>query len=205
MSWCSHRKARRAEGANRASAGGSSPAAGIVPPVRTLLRKHAVFFVLFTLAGLALRSLFLWKLRFIAGDSFIYGDIAKNWLQHGAYATSGDAGALTPTLFRLPGYPLFLVAIWSVFGVEHYTAVMVAQILLDLGTCFVVAELARETAGERATRVAFALCTLCVFFANYAATPLTEPLSILFAAVALLGAAKGLAQLRHERWIGWWV
>jgi 4-amino-4-deoxy-L-arabinose transferase-like glycosyltransferase len=82
---------------------------------------------------------------------------------------------------------------------------MVAQVLLDLGTCFVVAELARETTGERAARIAFALSALCVFFANYDATPLTEPLAIFFAALALLGTVKGSARLRERRWISWWV
>lgn len=175
-----------------------------IPRVREMLRKHALFFLVFALAGLALRLLFLWKLRFIAGDSFIYGDIAKNWMQHGAYALTED-GTLAPTLIRLPGYPMFLVALWAVFGVEHYTAVMMAQILLDLGTCFVVAELARETTGERTARIAFALCALCVFFANYDVTPLSEPLAIFFAALALLGAVKGLARLRRPRGLGWWV
>ncbi len=168
------------------------------------MRRHARFFVLFGLAGLALRLVFFWKLRFIAGDSLIYGDLAKNWMQHGTYALSEDGG-LAPTLIRLPGYPLFLVAVWSLFGIEHYTAVMLVQIVLDLGTCFVVAALALETAGERAARIAFALCALCVFFANYDATPLTEPLSIFFAALTLLAAVKGLARLREPRWLGWWM
>ena len=172
--------------------------------MRALLRQHALFLLLFTLAGLAVRLAFFWKLRFIAGDSFIYGDIAKNWMQQGAYALTED-GTFVPTLIRLPGYPLFLVGIWSVFGIEHYTAVMVIQILLDLGTCFVVAALALETVGALAARIAFALSALCVFFANYDATPLTEPLAIFFAALALLGAVKGLARLRQPRWIGWWV
>ncbi|HVP43524.1 MAG TPA: glycosyltransferase family 39 protein [Terriglobales bacterium] len=172
--------------------------------MRAWLRQHAIFLLVFTLAGLALRLVFLWKFRFLAGDSFIYGDLARNWMQHHAYAMTED-GALAPTLIRLPGYPLFLVAIWSIFGIEHYTAVMVAQILLDLGTCFVVAEVARETAGGRAARIAFALCALCVFFANYDATALTEPLAIFFAALALLGAVKGLDRLREQRWVTWWT
>ncbi len=172
--------------------------------MRALLRQHATFFLGFTLAALALRLLFLWKLHFLAGDSFIYGDIAKNWMLHGAYATTED-GILVPTLIRLPGYPLFLVAIWSVFGIEHYTAVLVAQIVLDLGTCFLVAELARETAGTRSARIAFALCALCVFFASYDATALTEPLAIFFAALALLAAVKGLRRLHEPRWLGWWA
>ena len=172
--------------------------------MRDLLRRHALFFLLFTVAALALRLVFFWKFRFIAGDSLVYGDIAKNWLQHGVYALRQDS-VLVPTLIRLPGYPLFLVAVWSVFGVEHYTAVIVVQILLDLGTCFVVAALALESTGERAARIAFALCALCIFFANYDVTPLTEPLAIFFAALALLGAVKGMARLREPRWAGWWV
>ncbi len=172
--------------------------------MRDLLRKHAAFFLAFTTAALALRLLFLWKLRFVAGDSLVYGDIAKNWMLHGSYTMTED-GVTVPTLIRLPGYPAFLVAVWSVFGMEHYTAVMVVQILLDVVTCFLVAELARETAGERAAKIAFALSALCVFFANYDATPLTEPLAIFFAALALLGAVKGLKRLRDARWAGWWV
>lgn len=169
-----------------------------------LLRKHAAFFLVFTAAALALRLLFLWKFSFVQGDSFVYGDIAKNWMLHGSYAMTDD-GVTVPTLIRLPGYPAFLVAVWSVFGIEHYTAVMLVQIVVDVVTCFLVAELARATAGERAARIAFALCALCVFFANYDATALTEPLAIFFAALALLGAVKGLERLRNGRWAGWWI
>jgi 4-amino-4-deoxy-L-arabinose transferase-like glycosyltransferase len=172
--------------------------------VRELLRRHALFFLLFAVAALALRLIFFWKFRFIAGDSLVYGDIAKNWMQHGTYGMTED-GTVVPTLLRLPGYPLFLVAVWSIFGVEHYTAVMVTQIMLSLGTCLVVAALALETTGERAAQIAFALCALCIFFANYDVTPLTEPLAIFFAALALLGAVKGMARLREPRWAGWWV
>lgn len=172
--------------------------------MRALLRKHAVFFLAFTAAALALRFLFLWKFRFVQGDSLIYGDIAKNWMLHGSYAMTED-GVVAPTLIRLPGYPAFLVAVWSVFGVEHYTAVMVAQMVADVVTCFLVSELARETSGERAAKIAFALCALCVFFANYDATPLTEPLAIFFAALALLGAVKGLKRLKEKSWAGWWM
>ncbi len=155
------------------------------------MRRHLRFFVLFTAAGFALRFLFFWKLRFIAGDSFIYGDIAKNWIEHGIYAMS-DTGVLVPTDIRLPGYPGFLALIWLITGVEHYTAVMIVQIFVDVGTCFLVAAMARRVASERAALWAFALAALCPFTANYAVTPLAETLSVCFAALTLWCAVEAL-------------
>ncbi len=171
--------------------------------MRELLRKNAGFFIIFAIVALLVRLFFLWKFRFVAGDSLIYGDIAKNWMQHGTYAVTDD-GVPVPTLIRLPGYPAFLVAVWSIVGVEHYTAPMVAQILVDLATCFVTAELARETVSDRAARIAFAFSACCIFLANYDVTPLTEPLATFFAALALLAAVKGLRTLHARRWLGWW-
>src|ERR1700677_2351519 len=80
-------------------------------------------------AGLLLRMWFVRHMPMIAGDSLMYGDIAKNWLQHGVYGFTEigpNPGALQirPTLIRLPGYPLFLAACFRVFGVEHYSAVL---------------------------------------------------------------------------------
>jgi len=173
-------------------------------PVRELLRKNARFFLFFTAIAFLLRLFFIWKFRFVAGDSFVYGDIARNWMQHGSYAVTED-GARVPTLIRLPGYPLFLVAVWSIAGIEHYTAVMLVQMFVEAGTCFVVAEMARETAGQRAAKIAFALCACCIFLANYVATPLTETLATFSAALALMAAVKGLKRLRTGGWLRWWL
>ena len=51
--------------------------------MRTLLRSHLRFFLLAALSGLALRLLFLFAFPAITADSFIYGDIAKNWFAWG--------------------------------------------------------------------------------------------------------------------------
>src|SRR5689334_9775847 len=98
-----------------------------------LLRRNWLFFTLVTAAALALRLLFVFRFPHLAGDTFIYGDIAKNWLTHGFYGVS-DGSIVRPTLIRLPGYPAFLVAVFSLFGREHYTAVMVVQALIDTNT-----------------------------------------------------------------------
>jgi hypothetical protein len=77
-------------------------------------------------AGLAFRLVFVHFYGQTSGDSLIYGDIAKNLLQHGVYGMTGGDNP-PPTLIRLPGYPLFLAACFRVFGMEHYTAVMLVQ------------------------------------------------------------------------------
>ena len=171
--------------------------------MREFLRQDRRFVLLTTLAAFALRLLFLRWFPYIAGDSFTYGDLAKNWMQHGVFGFSGPAGPV-PTYIRLPGYPGFLALVWAVFGVEHYTAVMVVQMFLDVGTCFLVAALARELVSTRAARLAFLIAALCPFTASYTATPLAETPEIFFSALALLGAAKGLRE-GASRPLRWWA
>src|SRR5258708_8551773 len=99
-----------------------------------LVWRNKRFFLLVTLAALALRLLFVFRFPHIAGDSFVYGDIAKNWLNHGVFGLSDNAPG-HPTLIRMPGYPGFLAMVVSIFRQDHYTAVMVVQAFLDTNTC----------------------------------------------------------------------
>lgn len=171
--------------------------------MREFLRQNRMFVAALTLAAFALRLLFLLQFPYIAGDSFTYGDLAKNWMQHGVFGFTAANGPV-PTLIRLPGYPAFLALIWSVAGVEHYTAVLVVQMFLDVGTCFLVAALACELASERAARPAFLIAALCPFTANFATTPLAETPEMFFSALALLCAAKGLRRdTQHP--LRWWA
>ena len=172
--------------------------------MRALLRSHFRFFLLATLSGLALRLVFFFFFPAITSDSFIYGDIAKNWLQHGIFGVH-DGAAVVPTYIRLPGYPAFLALIFSVFGMEHYRAVLVVQIFVDLASCFLIADMARRLLSERAAKVAFLLAALCPFFANYAAAALTETLEVFFTVLALDLAMRGLTGREDRRlspWLG---
>lgn len=159
--------------------------------MRQLLRQSPRWFLLAALAGLALRLIFLIRFPAITSDSFIYGDIARNWLAHGIYGLSGTGG-ISPTDIRLPGYPAFLAAIFAIFGSEHYRAVLLIQIFVDLGTCFFTAALALRVSGERAAKAAFLLAAVCPFLANYSAAALTETLEIFFTILALYLAFRAL-------------
>ena len=110
-----------------------------------------------------------------------------------------------PTWIRLPGYPAFLAACFVLFGREHYNAVLLVQIVIDVVGCFVIADLARRTVSERAGRVAFLLAALCPFTANYTVAPLAETLSIFFAAIALDCTVAAFTALEDGRspWAGW--
>src|SRR5256714_12839429 len=159
--------------------------------VRELLRSKARFFLLAMLAALALRLFLVWRFPAVVDDSRLYADIAKNWLQHGIYGIT-NSGQVVPTLSRLPGYPAFLAAIFAVFGLDNFKAVLLIQVLLDLGTCFLIADMARRLFSARAAQAAFLLAALCPFLANYAAAALTETLEIFFTTLALDLLLRGL-------------
>ena len=180
---------------------------------RGLLRSHRRWFFWLTCAAFALRLLFVIRFPNLTPDGIVYGDIAKNWLLHHVYGLSGPSGPV-PTYIRLPGYPAFLAGLWAVFGVEHYNAARFAQVFIDVGTCFIIADLARRaTAGavhfssRQAAKWAFALAALCPFLANYTAVPLTETLAIFFTAMALdfAVAARAWQPSTGEVGIGNWA
>ena len=149
------------------------------------MRKHLLGAVLL---GLALRLFFVWRFPLIAGDTGIYEELARNWLDHSVYGL-WLSGHLTPVDMRAPGYPAFLAAVISLFGRSLF-AVMVVQAFLDLATCLLTSAIAAWLApqGSRARVAAAAawLAALCPFVANYAATPLTEVLATFLTAAALL-------------------
>jgi 4-amino-4-deoxy-L-arabinose transferase-like glycosyltransferase len=152
--------------------------------MQALLARNWRFFLLVALAGLALRLVFIFRFPGVVEDSFVYGDIAKNWLQHGIYGLSGP-DEISSTYIRLPGYPAFLALIFALFGLEHYRAVLAVQMFVDLGTCFLIARLGFGLLGPKPAKMAFALASLCPFLANYSAAALTETLEIFFTALAL--------------------
>lgn len=151
--------------------------------------KLRINLALAALAGLGLRLYFV--LRFPvtdAGDAPFYIDLAWNWLKKGVYGFEVD-GKLTAVDMRVPGYPAFVAAAFAFAG-QSSRAVMLAQIVVDLATCFLVAwiatQLAPATYRRRAAIAGFWIAALCPFTANYTAVVLTETLVTFFTALAIV-------------------
>ena len=140
-------------------------------------------------AGLALRVYLVLKFPVTdTGDAPFYIELAWNWLKNGVYGFAVH-GQLTPVDMRVPGYPAFLAAVFAVAG-QSPRAAMLAQVVVDLATCFVIALIAARLAPESSRRrVALAglwLAALCPFTANYTAVVLTETLVIFLTALGIL-------------------
>lgn len=150
------------------------------------------------LSGIALRLLFVLHWPVVQGDSLIYAEIAKNVLNHGIYGMTHVDGVHS-TLIRLPGYPLFLAACFKLFGQDNFRAVMLVQLLFDIASCFLIADVARRLVSDRAAKFAFVIACLWPFTANYVGTALTETLEIFFT-IAAVDAAVIAFDRRSLRW-----
>jgi Dolichyl-phosphate-mannose-protein mannosyltransferase len=140
-------------------------------------------------AGLAQRVYLVLKFPVTdTGDAPFYIELAWNWLKNGVYGFAVH-GQLTPVDMRVPGYPAFLAAVFAVAG-QSPRAAMLAQVVVDLATCFVIAliaaRLAPEKSRRRVTLAGLWLAALCPFTANYTAVVLTETLVIFLTALAIL-------------------
>jgi 4-amino-4-deoxy-L-arabinose transferase-like glycosyltransferase len=140
------------------------------------------------LCGFALRLLFISHFPFYAGDTKFYEELAQNWLYHGVYGLF-IRGELTAVDQRVPGYPAFLSAIYSMFG-RTRIAVMLAQAVIDLVTCvfaaLIAARIAPAARKQTAATIALWIAVLCPFTASYTAAILTETLAAFFTTLALL-------------------
>jgi len=112
------------------------------------------------------------------GDGIVYAQMARNVLEQHVYSHDTQP-PYNPSLVRLPGYPLFMAAVYSIFGHTNNGAVRFVQALIDAATCGLVALLAflwqPDKKKKRASAIAaLALAAICPFTTIYAATILTE-------------------------------
>lgn len=154
----------------------------------TRLTRMRGLFAGAVLVGFALRLFFVQEFPYIAPDTKLYDELARNWLDHGVYGLFLN-GQLLPVDIRAPGYPAFLAAVYGVLG-RAPQAVMWVQAAVDLATCLLTAALAARLAPSstraRVAAAALWLAALCPFLANYSTALLTETLATFLTTVALL-------------------
>ena len=155
-------------------------------------KKWFVFLVLLVVAAGFRVAIARWFPNDAPDDGRIYAQIARNVLEQHVYSHE-TAPPYDPSYIRLPGYPLFLSAVYSIFGHTNNGAVRIAQALIDTGTCALVALLAfywqPDEKRKRATAIAaLALAAVCTFTTIYAVTILTEVPTNFFVVAMCLAA-----------------
>src|SRR6267142_6360355 len=73
-------------------------------------------------------------------DGLVYDQIARNLAERHVYSQESQP-PYTPSLRRMPGYPLFLAGVYSLFG-HNKTAVRIVQAVTDTATCAIIGMLA---------------------------------------------------------------
>lgn len=142
-------------------------------------------------------------------DGRVYSLIARNILEQHVYSHDAQP-PYAPSLIRLPGYPLFLVAIYAVFGHGNNTAVRVVQAVLDTITCALIAWVVfewviAEERKHRAAMIALALAAICPFTAIYVATILTEVPTNFLAVAMVLTTTFAFKTTARKRALVWWI
>jgi 4-amino-4-deoxy-L-arabinose transferase-like glycosyltransferase len=178
---------------------------------RRWVRRRRLLIIVLAIAVLAVNaaaSLYLANTQ--PGDSAVYKQIALNTMDRGIYSTE-TAPPFVPTLIRLPGYPLFLAGIYSVFGEGNDTAVRVAQSLLHFAAAVFAGLLAWNwLSGKRRRRRAAAICTfllaaLCPFTINHTAVLLTEVPTIFLMTAMALAATYAIKSGEWRSSAAWWL
>ena len=132
-------------------------------------------------------------------DGRVYAQMARNMLEQHVFSHDTQA-PYEPSLIRLPGYPLFLASIYSVFGHTNNGAVRIIQALIDTGTCGLIALLAFYWQPDKEKKTtsalaALALAAICPFTTIYAATILTEVPTMFLMTAMFVAATLGLKKL----------
>src|SRR5947207_6002082 len=171
-------------------------------------KKWFVFLVVLVVAAGFRVAMAHWFPNDAPDDGRTYAQIARNVLEQHVYSHE-TAPPYDPSYIRLPGYPLFLAAIYSIFGHANNGAVRIAQALIDTGTCALVALLAfywqPDEKRKRVTAVAaLALAAVNPFTTIYSATILTEVPTIFLALAACVAATKAFRAADTTGSLKWW-
>jgi len=142
-------------------------------------------------------------------DGRVYSQIARNVLEQHVFSHDSQP-PYAPSIIRLPGYPLFLAAIYAVFGHGNNTAVRVIQAVIDTATCVLIAWVVFEWAVDqerkhRAALIALGLAAVCPFTVIYVATILTEVATNFLAVAMALTATFAFKATLQKKALMWWI
>lgn len=162
-----------------------------VRPLKSLSAVHVLVAAFVVLVGILLptRLAVPPALTFV-DDASQYSALATSLVQHGVYALDG----VHPFFEREPGYPVFLAALYAVFGVETRGAIYVAQALLVLAGALCLRRELEVLFSRRASLLFLGLVLLHPAVLHVVLTPLREALAL---ALAMFFTAWTLKSVRR--------
>jgi hypothetical protein len=177
---------------------------------RSARRNGLMVYALLLLTALSFRVAVA---RFLPNDTpddgKVYAQLARNILEQHVYSIETEA-PYSPTLIRLPGYPLFLSGVYSLFGHTDNGAVRVVQALIDTATCALIALVAflwepYEKRKRRTSIWALALAAICPFTTIYVATILTETITMFLVVAMCLTTTLALQSKKPGKALALWI
>jgi len=145
--------------------------------------------------GIALRLIFICFPRPVDDDTWDYLLLGHNLLHHGIYGVGSGTG-ISPSLFRLPGYPILLAGFERLFAPiwpnAWWKTLFLMQSAAEICGGLLLAGFARRHLSDRAAEIALALAMLCPFTAAYDGIALTECLSVFAVSLGIYAAGRAL-------------
>lgn len=153
-----------------------------------------LIFLLAVRLGVFLSNYWTAPSRILESDSFSYDSSAKALLKIGRFAVSPDKPG-TPQTMRTPGYPIFIAAVYAMFGVNHLS-VIVTQILISIGTVIITYLTARLLWNSRVALLSALVLSLDIPSFTYSQMLRTETL---FTFVIMVAVASGVRLILKKK------
>src|SRR5262245_46636283 len=146
---------------------------------------------------LCLRFIYVWSIPNALGywrDGVSYDSIAQNLISGVGYwdTTRGTwpgepvfATPFAPTARWMPGYPMFVAAVYRVLGAANYRALYVVQAILGLAVAGLIYAIGRRTVGKNAGLLAVCLYAVDPFSISLCGGFQTEQLFTLLICMTL--------------------
>ena len=152
-------------------------------------RRSLMIIALVALAHAALYIVYQqgeWQSTTAWTDQRGYQRLSEVLATTGQFTRYADNDVFVPEVIRTPGYPIFVAAIYLLFGVGNNMAVAIAQAFVFAAICAMVFLITRRIAGDRSAIVAAAMTALYPPLPYFGSLIVTELWTAFMATAAIL-------------------
>ena len=167
-------------------------------------RRSLIVIALVALAHAALYIVYQqgeWQSTTAWTDQRGYQRLSEVLATTGQFTRYADNDVFVPEVIRTPGYPIFVAAIYRLFGVGNNMAVAVAQAWVFAAICLMVFFITRRIAGDRSALVAGAMTALYSPLPYFGSLIVTELWTAFVATAAILVCVRAAQRGRLRDYV----